>query len=246
MKMMGKNILIRGTAAAVWLLALCPYIRAEEEAIELPDVTTVVSGGAITAGKDAVPDYAGGFNSDESSRSMLPSVADNSRGITAAPVQEPEKPVLQKEKLLSVEGEVGGGYPFLFLGKFDLHHSGDSPFTLTFSHYSNEGYADKKAADGFFDRSTQVGLKKDFVFDSSSHSITASYQTADDGLQSLSSVFFDVVRHAVSAGEQSKFLFGDGKNYSIRFGAGGNWYNRYGGEKNAAPLTFADEAQKRL
>ena len=32
-------------------------VQSSENEIELPDVTTVISGGALTAGKDSVPDY---------------------------------------------------------------------------------------------------------------------------------------------------------------------------------------------
>ena len=79
-----------------------------EEAIELPDVTTVVSGGAITAGKDSVPNYSPALPTVENGRVSLPQVADNSGGIVAPSAPEPTE---SKGTQFRIGGGLYTGFP---------------------------------------------------------------------------------------------------------------------------------------
>ena len=89
--------------------AICGAAIFAEEAIELPDVTTVVSGGAITAGKDSVPDYSPTLPTSEDGRVSLPQIADNSGGIVAS-VAETE-PVSENDTKFRLGGGFYTGFP---------------------------------------------------------------------------------------------------------------------------------------
>ena len=201
---------------------------AGEEVIELPDVTTAVSGDTLTAGKDSIPDYSSVLPGSESGKIQLP-VMDQPVSKAAAPSQA--GPAVQApEKTVYAEGQIGGGFPFLFLGDFAIYRAtGNAPFSLTFTHRSAEDFASHKAEDGFFARTTAVGAVQALQTDNTSHSFTASYDTADYGLQSLSAPFFDMVNHTIAASESSVFNLPYG--WEISLGGSANWYNRYGGSK---------------
>ena len=227
------------TVVGVLLCALLP-LAAQEAEIALPDVTTVVSGDTLTAGKDAVPDYSTVLPSDDTGKIELPQL-EKAQSPAAAPSVAANGGTVSAgsaEKNVYAEGQIGGGYPFLFLGDFTVYRAtGKAPFNITFSHKSNETFADNKASDGFFSRHTAVGAEKSLITEKSRNTFAASYNTDNYGLQSLSTPFFDMVCHTISASEDSRFTFDNGWN--IVFGASGNWYNRYGGVRQA--LTVTDE-----
>ncbi|MBQ6780558.1 MAG: hypothetical protein IJP62_04925 [Treponema sp.] len=93
--------------AFIFAACVCGAVFAEES-IELPDVTTVVSGGAITAGKDSVPDYSPVLPSAEDGRVSLPQVADNSGGIVAPAAPEPTE---SKGTRFRIGGGIYTGFP---------------------------------------------------------------------------------------------------------------------------------------
>ena len=66
-------------------------VSAEEEAIALPDVTTLVSGGAITAGKDSVPDYAPLVPGMDDGRLDVPEIVEAPKEEKKTEAQEPPK-----------------------------------------------------------------------------------------------------------------------------------------------------------
>ena len=110
--------------------AICGAAIFAEEAIELPDVTTVVSGGAITAGKDSVPDYSPTLPTSEDGRVSLPQIADNSGGIVA-PVAETE-PVSENDTKFRLGGGFYTGFPLgddLMRERIALGFAGELPFT---------------------------------------------------------------------------------------------------------------------
>lgn len=120
--------ILRKTALMIILAACGTFAFAQsEEAIALPDVTTVVSGGALTAGKDSVPDYSPALPTVEDGRVPLPQVADSSDGVSA-----PEPPVDYGDTLFRVGGGVHMGFPLgddLVSGKIALDATAELPFT---------------------------------------------------------------------------------------------------------------------
>ncbi|MBQ7159938.1 MAG: hypothetical protein IJS09_11040 [Treponema sp.] len=106
-----------------------PAAFAQEEAIALPDVTTVVSGGAITAGKDSVPDYSPVLPDVETARVELPQVAEK---VAEAPAPDPE-PTPKSNTKFRVGGGLYTGFPFgdnLMREKIAAGFAGELPFTV--------------------------------------------------------------------------------------------------------------------
>lgn len=202
----------------------------QEEKIELPEVTTVISGDALTAGKDAIPDYAPILPNVTDGAIELPALGRVESGASASPVS-----ASSTQKNVYAQGKVGAGYPFMFVGDFGIYRAtGNTPFSIDFSHKSIEGFGSEKAADGFFLRETTVAATQSYNTTSAKNTFTASYDTSDSGLQSLSSDLFDIVHHAISLEETSQFALEHGM--FIGFTVGGQWYNRYGGKNTGSVL----------
>ncbi len=228
-----KRTIMHGLLAALCLALAFPLAAqsAAEEKIELPDVTTVVTGDTLTAGKEAIPDYSSVLPTAESGKIELPSLEKpEPKAAAASPVQAASQ---SGEKTVYAEGELGGGFPFLFLGDFAIYRAtGNAPFSLSFTHRSAEDFADNKAQDGFFARTTAVGAVQSLNTERTENSFSASYDTADFGLQSLSTPYFDMVNHTISLKEDSRFSLPYG--WFITVGTDAAWYNRYGGSKSGS------------
>ncbi len=195
-----------------------------EEEIELPDVTTVVNGKTFTAGKDSVPDYKKILPENSAPEVQLPEM-EGVKTTTERP--ESQERIFQKEKDIYAEGELGAGYPFYFKGDFSIYRaSGNSPFEIDFAHTSAEGFARKKADEGYFARNTGVQGIKSFYGESGKHKLQAEYKMSDDGLQLKSQPYSNMVKHTVSAGFDSDWSLSNG--LLISYGADGAWFNRYG------------------
>ena len=99
---------------------------AEEEAIALPDVTTIVSGGAITAGKDSVPDYAPVIPGLEDGRVEVPEIAE-------APEENPApEPEVRTDTKFRLGGGLYTAFPLgddLMREKVAAVFAGELPFT---------------------------------------------------------------------------------------------------------------------
>lgn len=220
-----------------------------ENEIELPDVTTVISGEALTAGKDSVPDY----------KKILP---DKNTGS----VQLPVMPAVQNEKLpeneysskkevekdVYAEGKIGGGYPFCFTGDFSIFRmTGDSPFELSFNHEAYEDFAQKKSADGYFLRQTSIEADKKLSVKNAKFNFSGWYKNKDNGLQSASNSFTDYLYNDIGADVCGEWNLN--KGWYIFSSAGASYYNRYGiqfensveseisWEKNAKYFSFSPE-----
>lgn len=192
--------------------------------IELPDVTTVVSGGTLTAGKDSVPDYTNILPENSAPSVKLPELKP---GEPSFSVPEQDVPESAREKDIYAEGKFGAGYPFYFKGDFSVYRaSGASPFDIGFSHESSEGFAGKNAEDGFFFRNTAIKGTKLFSGKNGMHVLSAEYGMSDDGLQLNSDSYSAMVKHTVSAAYESNWMLPNGLIFLL--GADGSWYSRYG------------------
>lgn len=197
-----------------------------EEEIELPEVTTVISGGALTAGKDAVPDFSKVLPDRSSGQIVLPVMNEN-RNENASTVYAGKS--LSDDQSLFAEGKIGGGWPFCFTGDFSVYRTtGNSPFEISFKHDNAEGFGGKKSSEGFFERSTQINGEKKWIGNSGEYKLGASYSSKNDGFQGKSLTFTDTLKNNFSgiAGACWKF---NGGGY-ISTGARSFYYNRYGTE----------------
>ena len=195
-----------------------------EEEIELPDVTTVVNGKTFTAGKDSVPDYTKILPENSAPEVQLPEM----EGVKT-PKNLPENHNRQEAQAKDIyaQGELGAGYPFYFKGDFSIYRaSGNSPFEIDFNHEGSEGFARKKADQGYFARETSVKGKKSLFGERGTHHVEGEYKMSDDGLQLKSDSFSDMVKHTIYADAGSDWE--TEKGFLISYGANGAWFNRYG------------------
>ncbi len=206
-----------------------------EENIELPDVTTIISGDTFTAGNDSVPDYRAIMPESDSPKVSLPRLTEVEKSEAPAKNAVDQNP---KEQLVFADGEIGGGYPLCFDADVSVYRtSGRFPFRLNFFHEGEEGFSGKKAEKGFFARETGVGASGNYYGDICEHSFSSSYVTDDDGLQSKSNSYTDVVKHDVSASYSAHWNLP--KGFYIAYGSDGEWYRRYG-QRFSGGLRYTD------
>ena len=219
---------IISTSAAVFLpFALYAQTNDAEEEIQLPDVTTVVTGDSLTAGKNAIPDF----------NAILPSVQDSKVPLPVLPsasaaLQDDDEPVAnlstETDRLIYCEGLIGGGYHGFFTGDFSVYKSsGDSPFKIQFSHEATNGYGVKKALDGYFDSNTLLSAQKQFTAGPFVQILSGSYGTVKNGFQKLSPNFFDRTQQTIKGFESSTFNLPYG--FSLALSADAELYSRYEG-----------------
>lgn len=151
--------------------------------IELPEVTTVITGGSEQAGEDALPGFSDALSGEKKRGSgdvnpVLPEVEEPKE---EEPVVEQ---VVEPEKKLSLEGLIGGGYPTWFTGDISLAINPDeNPFKVNLFHDSAIGYAMHSLTDGYSDRLTKISIDKTYRKNGFSWNAGGSFQTAADGLQ---------------------------------------------------------------
>ncbi len=205
-------------------LFLNASIAAQDDEISLPDVTTVISGESLESTEDSVPDYREILSETSSTTLSLP-VLDDVKKTEIPAVTSGENS--EKNKAVYAQGEIGGGYPLCFDADLSVYKTGGNfPFELNFSHEGVEGFSGKKAEKGFFGRETAVSARADYFGEIGEHSFSASYETEDDGLQSKSDAYTDIVKHDAKTSYDVKWFLP--KGFYLSYGASGEWYRRYG------------------
>lgn len=191
--------------------------------IELPDLTTVISGETVKAGADALPDFKDVMIVPEGSGTVVPVLPD---------VDTPSDSDLntlkgvQAEKTIFAEGLIGGGYPSLFTGDFSVFRlSGDSPFKISFTHNSAVGYENHSLEDGFSDRKTELFVEKGIQKNNFNVNLNFGYEALSNGLQrqiqELTSLNQDIYAGAGTVRWDVNEKFSAGVNADLSF------YNRY-------------------
>lgn len=194
------------------------------EEISLPDVSTVISGGAPKVGKSAVPDYAAVLPKTEGTE-IVPRMPDaGAAGQTAESVAAMVSP---QEKSVYAEGVAGLGYPGFFTGDFSIYRqSGANPFRITFGHETVSGYASHSLTSGYFDKKTHIDAEKTFSTEKTNLFIRGMYLSVDNGLQNSSDYLRDVTKELLGAGATFDITFSDAVFLSASLS--GDWYKRYG------------------
>lgn len=195
--------------------------------IELPDVTTVISGETVKAGTDALPDFEDLLVIPEDSGNVIPQLPDVDTPSSSEALPEPSS---QAEKTIFAEGLIGGGYPSLFTGDFSVFRlSGLSPFKIHFSHDSANGYGNHSLSEGFNDRTTNLSVEKSFEKVLQSNQINwgfaASYQALSNGLQNHLPGITNLNQDDYAGKASFSWLFANG--FSLGLNAGVNLYSRY-------------------
>ena len=197
------------------------------EDIELPEITTVISGETEKVSEEALPDFSDVLKLTTGSGGVEPELPEVENVENTDIASAKTKPA---EKSVYAEGLIGGGYPSFFTGNISVARKvGASPFKFNFEHESAAGYAKKSVTDGYSDRSTRLSVEKKYKKNQFEWGAFGSYKSAADGLQgnviSDGNVTGLLNRDLYSAGGDICYLFSNG--FSIAAEADTDFYNRY-------------------
>ncbi len=222
------------------LAALSFNAAADDDEILLPDISTTIlkTDDGINVEKEAVPDF----------RSILPETGDDLPDIADAGLPPdafiPPKTDYtadapdSKEAVTSdvfIEGSVGGGYPGLFSGDFSVYRNeGAEPFSLKFSHLTENGYGRHSASDGFSTSVTSLSGQKRFAFtDKLRLDLEGVYSTKTDGLQGKSPLFYTLYNQDISA--RADFIWDIDERMKLSSDMGVIFNNQFAGYNVALP-----------
>ena len=197
------------------------------EDIELPEVTTVISGDTEKAGEDALPDFDDVLKLPNGSGDVEPELPEVNTSDSTDIAEINTKPA---EKSVYAEGLIGGGYPAFFTGNVSVARTtGASPFRFSVQHESALGYAAHSLTDGYSDRTTVLSVEKQYKKNHIEWGASGFYKSASDGLQK--NLFYNgdeiglLNRDLYNAGANIAYTFDNG--FSIGTAAKTNFYNRY-------------------
>ena len=199
--------------------------------IELPEVTTVISGDTEKAGADALPDFSDVLKIPSGSggtEPVLPGVESSGKTEVAAPAQP------KSEKSVYAEGLIGGGYPMLFTGNISVFRSaGDSPFKFSFEHESTLDYSKHSVDENYSDRTTKLEIDKSYKKNNFSWNLGGAYKSCADGLQGNVTSGSDKIslfnRDTYSVDGAVAYCFSNG--FELGALADAEFYNRYAEKK---------------
>ena len=197
--------------------------------IELPEVTTVISGETEKAGIDTLPDFGDVLKLPNGNGGVEPVLPEIETAEDTDIAAGKSKPV---EKSVYAEGLIGGGYPAFFTGNISVARSvGASPFKFSFEHESTLGYAKHFVTDGYSDRNTKLSVEKKYKKNHLEWGASGFYKSGADGLQG------NVVNleNGSTIGLLNRDLYDMGGNISYTFDNGFSmgadaevdFYNRY-------------------
>lgn len=178
-----KKYITMGLAAALSaVLVFAQTEAADDSQIELPDLTTVVTGGADTQDYAPPPSFEDVLDIPYDSGDVVPVLpsasASDESDLIAAGTQASQKDIY-------AEGKIGGGYPASFTGDFEIARLyGADPFKISFTHNSNAGFAGHNLADGYKEGKTAIALEKDFIRRNLRWGIAGRYEDTVNGFQS--------------------------------------------------------------
>ena len=216
----------------IFLIAVSVFTTgAFSQNIELPEVTTVISGETEKAGEDVLPDFSDVLKLPTGSGGVEPVLPESGVSGTTDIASGSSKPA---EKSVYAEGVIGGGYPSVFTGNISVARSvGASPFKFSFEHDSALGYANHPATDGYSDRTTRLSAEKKYKKNHLEWGAGGSYKSSSDGLQGnlkyKDSEIGLLNRDLYSADADITYSFDNG--FSLGAEAGMDYYNRYAERK---------------
>ncbi|AEE17370.1 hypothetical protein [Treponema brennaborense] len=227
-----------GAAAAfVFLCALTPTAAqqsgAAADTVVLPEVTTVISGGALSADPGSVPDFSAALPADAAQTGVFPVLPAAAVSVPEADSGSGSVSGSDAERDVYMEGFVGFGMPAFFTGDFSVYRAdSEHPFEIRFMHESMDGYAFKSPGDGFSDTATLLSSSKTFSAGSAVWTAAGSYRLTSAGLQGQSDLFSDITRQTALASVEVGVPFAKGFRFDSSVHA--EWFNRYGGSAGSA------------
>lgn len=219
-----KNKLLAFAFAVACVPLMAQQNSEEIEEISLPDVSTVISGGAPKVGKSAVPDYSQVLPHSNKNEELLPVLPGS--GEVASPNVDAVASTGNQKKNVYAEGTAGAGFPGYIIGDFSLYRqSGKNPFLIKFSHETANGYSGHSFTSGYFDRKTSFYADKTFSSDKMDFTFFGSYENMGNGFQDKIPGMTDVSKDRLNGELDWTVRFT--KDVSMNLSAEGSWYKRY-------------------
>lgn len=219
-------------AALTYGLSLFAQNAQTNDQLELPDVTTVINTENLKVENDALPDFNDVLEISGESGTVtvvLPDVDNQDTQVDVVTEKSSE------EKSVFAEGQIGGGYPFLFEGNFSVfRQTGDNPFKISFNHDSAAGYAGHSLNDGYFDSLTSMDLEKKLTHKNFEWTVDGSYKRIENGLQNKAEDVSSVNQNLISG--NTEILWKLPKGNFIGLGLSAKDYIRYANSSSSASL----------
>lgn len=194
---------------------------AQEAKIELPEVVTEVSGFNVSADKDSLPKFEVVVELPPLSEDIVPVLPEED-----IPENKYQPSLLQEPMKMHGDGLIGGGYPGILLGEFNLFQIDEkNPLALNFTHDSAYGYANHSLLNGYSDRNTQINLEKTFTFDTLKLDLQGAFETIGTGLQSQQEYFSSINQNKLYGFTQ--IAWNPFPSFSIGTNVNLSYYNRY-------------------
>lgn len=195
----------------------------QDSQIELPDLTTVVSGGDGQLDFAPPPDFDDVLDMPYNSGDLVPVLpvisVNDENDVDSIDAQNSQKDIY-------AEGKIGGGYPASFIGDFQIARLyGADPFKISFTHDSASGFAGHKLADGYNTSNTAIGVEKEFLRHDIRWGLSASYEDLKNGFQRKAEGF--AANNQDSVGVAANFLWNLPKNFELAFDVDGEFYYRF-------------------
>ena len=223
MNMNIKKYIVSALTFVVFVAAGFAQDAAEENQIELPDLTTVVSGSNQQEDFAPAPDFDDVLELPFNSGDVVPVLPSASEG-NEADVINATNDAMQKD--IYAEGTIGGGYPASFTGDFEISRLyGADPFKISFAHESSAGYAGHNLASGYNNHSTVIGVEKDFIRKKLRWGFSGHYEDLGNGFQSR--VESIAANNQDAVGLSANFLWSLPNDFTLSFIAGSEFYYRF-------------------
>jgi len=224
------------TAAGLFItLFTFPFFAEEVDSqIELPDLTTVVSGDSGQTDYAPPPSFEDVLEMPYNSGSLVPLLP----SISAD--QEPEafSEDQSEQKDIYAEGRIGGGYPASFTGNFEISRLyGADPFKISFNHDSVAGFSGHLLSDGYKISNTAIGLQKDFIRKNIKWGLSGRYEDKSNGFQGKVDGISAYNQDSVGLG--GNLLWSITDEVQFKFDAASEFYFRFAEiTKNSDPAFF--------
>ena len=221
---MKKKIITVIFAALVVFAAHAQNAGADSEGnqIELPDLTTVVTS-EVDEENAPAPEFENVLDYAYDSGDLVPQLPQASVGADGEVASAGESAY---EKDTYASGQIGGGYPAIFSGNFEVSRLfGADPFRIAFNHYSAAGFASHELSDGYNSKNTWIELEKEFIRQNLDIKFSGRYEDAGNGLQAKTEGVSANNQDAIELDGQIVWTFA--QDFTLDFSADSEFYYRF-------------------
>ena len=223
------------------VLSINVYAQTQEEKnIELPEITTVVSGESIDVEKNAVLDFSTFIELPLESDSFLPVLpeleTEDDKNYSA------EKKT-QAEKNIYVDSTIAFAWPLSFSDDFNIFKSsGKNPFSIKFHQQNINAFGNKTSIDGFFEDDTFLTGQKKINTKNFDFEFNGEYRNGKYGLQNQSESFYNLSSQSFITSDYITWNLPLG--FSLDFNFDGEIYSRFSGLRDSSASTLLDLEKK--